>query len=75
MTTVVTKAAGAVARPVGVLYTEPDLQVLDAGSDTALAETGLEPAFTADLLSACLAHERCDNPVSELQAANRTGAL
>jgi rubrerythrin len=44
---------------VGVLYIEPELQVLDAGSTTALVETGLDPAFTADLLSACLAHERC----------------
>jgi hypothetical protein len=59
MTTLVTKARGGTAKPVGVLYVEPELQVLDAGSDTALADTGLEPAFTADLLSACLAHERC----------------
>jgi rubrerythrin len=59
MTTMVTKAAGGNGKPVGVLYIEPDLQVPDAGSNTALAQTGLAPAFTADLLSACLAHERC----------------
>ncbi len=59
MTTVVTKATGGTAKPVGVLYIEPDLQVPDAGSGTALDGTGLDPVFTADLLSACLAHERC----------------
>jgi rubrerythrin len=59
MTTVVTKAMGGTAKPVGVLYIEPDLQVPDAGSSTALAESGLDAALTADLLSACLAHERC----------------
>ncbi len=59
MTTVVTKETGGTAKPVGVLYIEPDLQVPDAGSGTALEQTGLDPVFTADLLSACLAHERC----------------
>jgi len=59
MTTVVTKATGGTAKPVGVLYIEPDLQEADAGAGTALEQTGLDPAFTADLLSACLAHERC----------------
>ena len=59
MTTVVTKATGGSAKPVGMLYVEPELQVLDAGSRTSLAESGLDAAFTADLLSACLAHERC----------------
>ena len=34
MTTVVTKATGGSAKPVGVLYIEPDQQVPDAGSGT-----------------------------------------
>lgn len=59
MTIVVTRATGATAKPVGVLYIEPELQVLDAGSATELAATGLNPAFLADLLSAAAAHERC----------------
>lgn len=59
MTTVVTKETGGTAKPVGLLYIEPDRQVVDAGSSSALARSGLDPAFTADLLSACLAHERC----------------
>jgi rubrerythrin len=59
MTTVVTQETGGRAKPVGVLYIEPDRQVVDAGASTALAGSGLDPAFTADLLSACLAHERC----------------
>jgi rubrerythrin len=72
MTTVVTKATGGTAKPVGVLYIEPDRQVPDAGSDTALVETGLEPAFTADLLSACLAHERCGVHLYRSVAARTT---
>jgi rubrerythrin len=59
MTTVVTRATGGTSKPVGVLYLEPACEVLDAGSATALVDTGLNPAFLADLLSACLAHERC----------------
>ena len=59
MTVVVTKAVGGTAKPVGLLYIEPDLQIPDAGAGTALESTGLDPALTADLLSACLAHERC----------------
>ena len=59
MSVVVTRATGGTAKPVGVLYVEPDQQVLDAGAATALAEAGVDAAATADLLSACLAHERC----------------
>jgi rubrerythrin len=59
MTIVVTRATGATAKPVGTLYVPPEVQVTDAGSQTALADTGLDAAFTADLLSACVAHERC----------------
>jgi rubrerythrin len=59
MTTVVTRSVGGTAKPVGVLYLEPACEVPDAGSATALLGTGLIPAVLADLLSACLAHERC----------------
>jgi rubrerythrin len=59
MTIVVTKATGGTAKPVVGVYVPPDAQVPDAGSQTALADAGVDPTFTADLLSACLAHERC----------------
>jgi ferritin-like metal-binding protein YciE len=59
MATVVTASEGSSAKPVGVLYMEPERAVLDAGSDTALSRSGLDAEFLADLLSACLAHERC----------------
>jgi len=59
MTMVVTHATGGTAKPVGVLYIEPPRQVFDAGSTTALAESGLDAPFVADLLSAVLTHERC----------------
>jgi rubrerythrin len=55
----VTKDVGGTAKPVGALYVEPELQIIDASSGTTLAESGLNAAFLADLLSACLAHERC----------------
>jgi rubrerythrin len=58
MTVVVTNAVGGTAKPVGLLYIEPERQVPDAGAGTALEATGLDAALTADLLSACLAHER-----------------
>src|SRR4051794_2000116 len=59
MTIVVTSETGGTAQPVGVTYVPPERQVLDAGSATALADTGVNAAFVADLLSACVAHERC----------------
>lgn len=55
----VTKDSGGTAKPVSALYVPPELQVLDAGEDTALAQAGLRTDVVADLLSACLAHERC----------------
>jgi hypothetical protein len=55
----VTKDSGGTAKPVGALYVPPELQVLDASEDTALAEADLRADVVADLLSACLAHERC----------------
>ena len=59
MTIVVTSETGGTAHPAEAVYVPPDRQMLDAGSTTVLAETGLDAAFVADLLSACLAHERC----------------
>ena len=38
MPTVVTKANGGTAQPVGVLYIEPDRQVVDASAKTALTK-------------------------------------
>ena len=59
MTIVVTNETGGTAQPAEAVYVPPDRQVRDAGSTTVLAEAGLDAAFVADLLSACLAHERC----------------
>lgn len=57
MVSFVTKAVGGVAKPVGLLYGEPDRQVEPA--PPGLVDSGVDAAFTADLLSACVAHERC----------------
>ena len=59
VTIVVTNETGGTAQPTEAMYVPPDRQVHDAGSTTVLAEAGLDAAFVADLLSACLAHERC----------------
>jgi hypothetical protein len=58
-TLTVTKDTGATAQPVGALYIPPELQMPDGSAGTTLAESGLNAPFLADLLSACLAHERC----------------
>jgi rubrerythrin len=67
----VTHDTGGTAKPVGLLYVPPERQVLDAGAGTALEETGLAAGFLADLLSACLAHERCGVHLYR-SVANRT---
>jgi rubrerythrin len=72
MTTVVTKLNGAEAKPVGLLYIEPERQRPDAGAGTALVETGLDAISMADLLSACLAHERCGVHLYRSVAARTT---
>ncbi|MCU1378890.1 MAG: hypothetical protein JWN29_1873 [Acidimicrobiales bacterium] len=72
MTNVVTKATGGTAKPVGLLYIEPDLQMRDAGAGTALADSGLDAAFMADLLSACVTHERCGLQLYRSVAARTT---
>jgi rubrerythrin len=59
MTIVVTNATGGTAQPVEALYVPLDRQVLDPSAGTTLADTGLDAAFVADLLSACVCHERC----------------
>jgi rubrerythrin len=72
MTVVVTRATGGTAKPVGVLYIEPEIQVTDAGAGTALATSDIDAAFTADLLSASLAHERCGTHLYRSAAARTT---
>jgi rubrerythrin len=72
VTIVVTNGTGGTAQPVGAVYIPPDRQVPDAGSNTALRETGLDAAFVADLMSACLAHERCGAHLYR-SVAGRTG--
>ena len=39
---VVTRATGGTAKPVGVLYIEPDRQVLDAGAAPRWPEAGVD---------------------------------
>jgi rubrerythrin len=74
MTIVVTNDTGGTARPTVAVYVPPDRQVPDAGSNTALAEAGLDPAFVADLLSACVAHERCGTHLYRSVAGRTTDA-
>ena len=59
MTIVVTNSTGGTAQPVEALYVPPDRQVLDPSSGSTLVDSGLDAAFVADLLSACVCHERC----------------
>jgi rubrerythrin len=58
MPTVVSKAIGGRALPVGLLYVDP-AQVAPTSGAPGLADAGVDPVFVTDLLSACLAHERC----------------
>jgi rubrerythrin len=58
MTIVVTHDTGGRAQPVGSTYVLPDRGHLD-GTPSALAAEAVDEAFVGDLLSACLAHERC----------------
>ncbi len=54
-----TKDDGAVAKANEVVYVEPSITVTDEVLAARLEVTGLNTAFVADLLSACLTHERC----------------
>lgn len=72
MTVVVTNETGGTAQPAQAVYVPPDRQVPDAGSMTALADAGVNAPFVADLLSACLAHERCGVHLYR-SVAGRTG--
>lgn len=72
MTIVVTNDTGGTAPAVNAVYVPPDRQVPDAGAMTALADTGVNAPFVADLLSACLAHERCGVHLYR-SVAGRTG--
>ena len=58
MTIVVTKSTGGTAQPMESTYVPPESQVA-ATASAALSEAGMDPAFMADLFSACVAHERC----------------
>jgi rubrerythrin len=54
-----TKDTGATAKANEVLYVEPQVTVDDELLATELPIEGVDAAFVADLLSACLTHERC----------------
>jgi hypothetical protein len=59
-TLTVTKATGGTAQPMpGMLYVDPECQTTPQELDDLFAGTGLNGAFVADFLSACLTHERC----------------
>lgn len=54
-----TRATGATAKPASGLYVEEACAVTDEQLAAPMADTGLNGAFIADLLSAALTHERC----------------
>ena len=54
-----TKDTGATSKANEVLYVEPGRTVTDDDLATDLGIEGMNAAFIADFLSACLAHERC----------------
>ncbi|HUP76619.1 MAG TPA: hypothetical protein VM282_26530 [Acidimicrobiales bacterium] len=54
-----TKAVGATAKAVGVLYVEPAITIVDDDLAEQIALEDVNVAFVADFLSACLTHERC----------------
>ncbi|HLM17972.1 MAG TPA: hypothetical protein VK549_09140 [Acidimicrobiia bacterium] len=54
-----TKDTGGVTKAMRGVYAELDRYVDDESLAAAMAETGLNNAFLADLLSAVLTHERC----------------
>jgi rubrerythrin len=54
-----TKDTGGVTKALPGVYAEPDRYVDDESLAAAMADTGLNGAFLADLLSAVLTHERC----------------
>jgi rubrerythrin len=58
MSTVVTKAIGGRVLPLSLLYVDPD-QLAPGSGAPGLVDAGVDPVFVTDLLSACLAHERC----------------
>jgi len=59
MTLTPTKAAGATATPNDVLYVDPAAETRPDDARGQFADTGLNPMFFRDLMSAMLAHERC----------------
>lgn len=54
-----TKLNGAKVKAAPGLYAELPQQLSDQAISAPMVDTGLNPVFTADLLSAMLAHERC----------------
>jgi rubrerythrin len=58
MTIVVTKATGGTARALESTYVAPESQMAVVASGS-FADAGMNAGFVMDLLSACVAHERC----------------
>jgi rubrerythrin len=54
-----TKATGSTAKASEVTYVEPDQAVTDDLLRAEVSADGVDAAVLADVLSACLAHERC----------------
>lgn len=54
-----TKDTGAATKANAVVYAEPDRVVTDEDLAAQIGLDGVNGAFVADLLSACLTHERC----------------
>src|SRR3546814_17252874 len=58
-----TKDTGGTAKASDVVYVEPERTVTDADLAKMIDIDGATAAFVADLLSACLAPERCGPPL------------
>jgi rubrerythrin len=54
-----TKDAGATTKPAPMVYAEPERIVDEEELGAPFADSGLNGAFVADMLSAMVAHERC----------------
>jgi rubrerythrin len=70
-----TKNTGATAKANDVLYVEPQSTVTDEALATELSIEGADAAAVADLLSACLTHERCGVHLYRSVAGRSTDAM
>src|SRR3546814_14308391 len=70
-----TKDTGGTAKASDVVYVEPERTVTDADLAKMIDIDGANAAFVADLLSACLAHERCGTHLYRSVAGRTNNAI